>query len=43
MNPARSLAPAVVSGALSHVWIYVLAPISGALMAVFVERDLGPP
>ena len=40
MNPARSLAPAVVSGALSHVWIYVLAPISGALMAVFVERYL---
>jgi aquaporin Z len=34
MNPARSLAPAVVSGALAHSWIYVAAPILGALLAV---------
>lgn len=34
MNPARSLAPAVVSGQVAAVWIYVVAPIIGALLAV---------
>lgn len=34
MNPARSLAPAVVSGHLEHLWIYLLAPVLGALLAV---------
>jgi aquaporin Z len=34
MNPARSLAPAVVSGHLSHVWVYLLGPILGAAVAV---------
>lgn len=34
MNPARSLAPAVVSGHLSAVWLYLLAPVVGALAAV---------
>lgn len=34
MNPARSLAPAVVSGHLEHLWIYVLAPVLGAQLAV---------
>lgn len=34
MNPARSLAPALVSGALADSWIYVAAPSLGALLAV---------
>jgi aquaporin Z len=34
MNPARSLAPAVVSQHLSSLWIYLLAPTAGALLAV---------
>ncbi len=34
MNPARSLAPAVVSGQLQHLWIYIAAPVLGALVAV---------
>jgi aquaporin NIP len=34
MNPARSLAPAVVSGHLQHLWVYLLATTSGALLAV---------
>jgi aquaporin Z len=34
MNPARSLAPAVVTMNLDHVWIYVVAPIAGALASV---------
>ena len=34
MNPIRSLAPAVVSGYLRDVWIYLLAPVLGALAGV---------
>ncbi len=40
MNPARSLGPALVSGDLSHQWLYVVAPILGALLAVPVHRGL---
>lgn len=42
MNPARSLAPAVVSGSLSVVWIYVIAPVVGALGAAFLWPLLRP-
>ncbi len=35
MNPIRSLAPAIVSGHLEYVWIYLTAPILGAITAVF--------
>ncbi len=34
MNPARSLAPAVVSGNLGALWLYLTAPILGALLAI---------
>ncbi len=34
MNPARSLAPALVVGQIEHLWIYGLAPIIGAGLAV---------
>ena len=34
MNPARSLAPAVVSQHLSGLWIYLLAPVIGGLLGV---------
>ena len=34
MNPARSLAPAVVSGNLHALWVYLLAPLLGAALAV---------
>ncbi len=37
MNPARSLAPALVSGHLQHLWIYLTAPPLGALIAVGVH------
>jgi aquaporin NIP len=33
MNPARSIAPALISGELSHLWIYVTAPILGSISA----------
>ncbi len=38
MNPARSLAPAVISQHLSSLWIYLLAPVLGALLAVIMCR-----
>jgi aquaporin NIP len=34
MNPARSLAPAIVSTRLAELWIYLLAPVLGAILAV---------
>ena len=40
MNPARSLAPAVVSGHFEHLWIYLVAPVSGALVAIGAARFL---
>ena len=40
MNPARSLAPALVSGKLGNLWIYLTAPIAGALLAVLACRAM---
>jgi aquaporin NIP len=34
MNPARSIAPNIISGNIEGLWLYVLAPILGALLAV---------
>ena len=36
MNPARSLGPALVSGHLTGLWIYLSAPLVGAVLAVAV-------
>jgi len=38
MNPARSLAPAVVSGQTEDLWVYIAAPVLGALAAVPLAR-----
>ncbi len=38
MNPARSLAPAMVSGHMEHLWIYLTAPFAGAWLAVLACR-----
>ncbi|HCP12450.1 MAG TPA: aquaporin [Planctomycetaceae bacterium] len=38
MNPARSLAPALVAGHLQSLWIYLLAPMAGAVFAVLTLR-----
>jgi len=40
MNPARSVAPAVISGNLTHLWIYIAAPVLGALLAIFACRGV---
>jgi aquaporin NIP len=33
MNPVRSIAPALVSGEMRALWIYIVAPLLGALLA----------
>jgi aquaporin Z len=38
MNPARSLAPALISGHLQNVWIYLVAPSMGACIGVVACR-----
>ena len=41
VNPARSLAPAVFVGgaALQQVWIFILAPIVGGVLAALVAKN----
>ena len=40
MNPARSFAPALVSGNLEYLWIYLTAPLIGAVLAVLLHHIL---
>ena len=42
VNPARSLAPAVILGgtALSQVWVFILAPFVGAALAAYTFEAL---
>jgi aquaporin Z len=42
MNPARSLAPAIVSGHLAALWVYLTAPILGAAAAVPLWKIVRP-
>jgi MIP family channel proteins len=42
MNPARSLAPAVVALQPGSLWIYLVAPIAGALAGVPLCRCIRP-
>src|SRR5947208_4888418 len=43
MNPARSLAPALVSMHLDHLWLYLIAPPLGAVAAMFACRCIREP
>lgn len=42
INPARSLGPAVVAGNWESLWLYLLAPVIGAALAVPAGRVLVP-
>lgn len=33
LNPARSIGPALISGRLDHLWLYIVSPIMGAGLA----------
>jgi aquaporin Z len=39
MNPARSLAPALLSGSFDDLWLYWSAPFVGTLIAAFLFRS----
>lgn len=43
LNPARSFGPAIVARgtALSHYWVFFIAPVVGAVLAAFVSRFMG--
>ncbi len=43
MNPARSLGPALVTGDLNDLWIYVIGPIIGATLAVLLYGYIHDP
>ena len=38
MNPARSIGPALVSGNLHALWLYIVAPICGASLAALAYQ-----
>jgi len=40
MNPARSIAPAIISGHTEHLWIYIVATIAGAAFAIPIFKTL---
>jgi len=44
VNPARSLGPAVLAGgwALAQIWLFIVAPVAGALLAGLLHRALRP-
>jgi aquaporin Z len=43
VNPARSLAPAVVSGNYAGLWVYLTAPFAGSVIGWAIYRFLTPP
>jgi aquaporin NIP len=43
MNPARSLGPAIISGHLEHLWIYLITPVVGMLLAGMVFSVMNKP
>ncbi len=38
MNPMRSLAPAVISGHVEHLWVYLSAPFIGSALGVVLWK-----
>ncbi len=40
MNPARSLSPALLTGRLDTLWLYIVGPILGAILAVLVFQGM---
>ena len=43
MNPARSLAPTLLSGSLGDLWLYLSAPFIGtSVIAFMVKKNMNP-
>ena len=43
MNPARSIGPAIVSGDLHALWLYIAAPLAGAALAALAYQLIREP
>jgi aquaporin Z len=42
MNPARSLGPALLAGTLDSMWIYIIGPVAGMMLAAEAYTHLWP-
>jgi aquaporin Z len=42
MNPVRSIAPGLISGNMNHLWLYIVATVLGACLALlpFYSKDI---
>ncbi|KAM1134860.1 hypothetical protein ACFX19_044638 [Malus domestica] len=40
MNPTRSFGPAIVTGVYKNIWVYIAAPIPGAIAAIVLYSVL---
>ncbi len=40
MNPARSVAPGILSGNTNEIWLYIVAPLLGSSFAASVWRGM---
>ena len=38
VNPVRSLGPAIIAVEFTEVWAYILGPLAGAIIGVYVDR-----
>ena len=43
MNPARSLSPALINLNFSHLWIYLTAPVIGAVVSIYAWKLIRNP
>lgn len=38
MNPARSIGPALIGGNPTHLWMYIIVPLLGAISSIYVWK-----
>ena len=43
LNPARTIGPALMNGDFTNIWVYIVGPIGGALVAALLYRGLLKP
>jgi aquaporin Z len=40
MNPARSIGPALISGNIHDLWIYIISPLMGGFLAALIYKAM---